>query len=65
MKKGLVMSAADVEAHQRKHFGRVVVQTVPVAQDKPKLPKPRQNATEREYGLILEAMKRRGDIMDT
>ncbi len=59
------MSRADAEAHQRKHgFDRRIDLATPKASEPPKLPKPRQNATEREYGLILEAMKRRGDILD-
>jgi hypothetical protein len=77
--KGISMSATDVEAHQRRHgfmkggdascalrpnsvqknAGSGAVTSNPKA-----APKPRQNATEREYGLILEAMKRRGEILD-
>lgn len=61
-KSVLHMSAAQVEEHQRRHrFGP----SKPVKASEPvKLPKPRMNATEREYGLILEAMKRRGDISE-
>lgn len=59
--KGIVMSKAQAEEHQRKHgFKTPVTTEKPV--DQPKLPKPRMNATERAYGLILEAMKRRGEI---
>lgn len=60
MSKGaLRMSAADVQAHQERH-GFAVKR--PKAPDPVKLPKPRQNATEREYGLILRAMVERGEI---
>ncbi len=63
-KKGLVMSRADAEAHQRRHFGTTLTVDAPKAPEPVKVPKPRQNATEREYGLILEAQKRRGEILD-
>ncbi len=64
-RKGLVMTREAAEAHQRKHgFDRRIDSGTPKASEPPKLPKPRQNATEREYGLILEAMKRRGEIVD-
>jgi hypothetical protein len=61
------MTAADVEAHQLKHgFLTDTMRSVeaPGTAQKAKRVKPRQNATEREYGLILEAMKQRGDIVD-
>lgn len=58
------MTREQAEAHQRKHGfgapmkdGEIRAIAVPV----PK-PKDRMNKTEREYSLILEAMKRRGKI---
>lgn len=62
--KGILISRAQAEEHQRKHGfikGPLSSQEV---KEPVKLPKPRQNATERAYGLILEAMKRRGEIVD-
>ncbi len=64
MKKGLTMSLADAEAHQRRHFGTTLTVDAPKAPEPVKVPKPRQNKTEAEFGLILEAMKRRGEILD-
>ena len=58
------MSLAQAEEHQRKHFGRGIAGDAPKAPVPVKVPKPRQNATEREFGLILEAMKRKGEILD-
>ncbi len=58
------MSLADAEAHQARHFGTTLSVDAPKAPEPVKVPKPRQNSTEREYGLILEAMKRRGEILD-
>lgn len=57
------MTAAAAEAHQLKHFGRGGAKIAPVPQSTVK-PKSRQNKTEAEYGLILEAMKRRDEILD-
>lgn len=62
-KSVLHMSAAQVEEHQRRH-GFSAKHEPESAKVPAKLPKPRQNKTEAEYGLILEAMKRRGDIVD-
>ena len=62
--KGISFSASQAEEHQRKH-GFVVPNTkCGQISSGIVLPKPRQNATEREYGLILEAQKRRGEIVD-
>lgn len=58
------MTETAVKAHQLKHGFTAGPGTTKPAPAPPKLPKPRQNATEREYGLILEAMKRRGEILD-
>lgn len=62
--KGLNLTRAQAEAHQAKHGFRItadnadrIIKTV----DK-LLAKPRMNKTEAEYALILEAMKRRGEI---
>jgi hypothetical protein len=64
MRKGISMSLADAAAHQARHgFGKGPLSS-PKAPEPVKLPKSRQNATEREYGLILEAMKQRGEIVD-
>lgn len=64
MRKGLSMTAAQVAEHQQRHgFAKGFLP--PQGSPHPPRPvKPRQNATEREYGLILEAMKRRGEILD-
>jgi hypothetical protein len=61
--KGITMSAADVKAHQSRHGFKAAEKPAKVPQPA-KVPKPRQNKTEQEYGLILEAMKRRGEILD-
>ncbi len=63
-RKGITMSLADAEAHQARHFGTRIAQDAPKAAEPVKVPKPRQNKTEAEYGLVLEAMKRRGEIVD-
>lgn len=58
------MTEQQVLEHQKRH-GFAKAFKPPEGKPTPaKLPKSRQNATEREYGLILEAMKRRGDIVD-
>jgi hypothetical protein len=61
--KGIQMSRAQAEAHQRKH-GFVVEYDSKNDQVLfiEKLPKPCMNKTETEYSLILEAMKRREEI---
>jgi hypothetical protein len=71
MRKGLNMTLEQVEAHQRKHGFFIGVQSLKdreLSVDKPsdviKVLKPRMNKTEREYSLILEAMKRRGEIIE-
>lgn len=69
MRKGLNMSAADAEAHQRRHFGKSLNLTPAELSDGiVKLPKPlpkpvKMTRPEREYGMILDAMKRRGEVM--
>lgn len=61
--RGIEMTAAQVEAYNRKHHGAVIEKTVaPKAETV--LPKDRMNATERAFSLILEAQKRRGDILE-
>lgn len=70
-----MLSREQAEAHQRKHGflkeGGDALCSGPsrtssgAPTSNPKgTPKPRQNQTEREYGLILEAMKRRGEIIE-
>jgi hypothetical protein len=58
------MSAAEFEAHQKRHGFLNAPPLSPKESGRVKLPKPRQNTTEAEYGRILEAMKRRGEIMN-
>lgn len=55
------MSKAAAEAHQAKHGFLIAPQVV--VNDKP-LPKPRMNRTETEFSLMLEAQKRRGEILE-
>jgi hypothetical protein len=58
------MTRAQAEAHQAKH-GFLVTKSVVIAiNEKAFALKDRMNKTEREYSLILEAMKRRGDIIE-
>lgn len=63
------MSRAFAEAHQRKHGflcnGTEAISPVDLPESrKSKLRKAKEpNATEAEYGLILEAMKRKGEIV--
>jgi hypothetical protein len=67
MPRGLVMSLAQAEAHQVKHGFAFQPQIVPPSETAKvqKLRRGKQmNATESAYSLILEAMKRRGDIAD-
>lgn len=62
MKRGISMSLEDVKAHQARNG---FLGASPVSQKQPepvKIPKPRMNKTEAEYGLILEAQKRRGEV---
>lgn len=64
-RRGIEMTRAAAEAHQRRHgfLGNGVVVEAAVLSRTP-FPKPsRQNKTELAYGLILEAQKRRGDIL--
>jgi hypothetical protein len=68
MTKGLRMTREQAEAHQRKHGFAVESVLGRKLQPYQKamlglLPKPRMNKTESEYALILEAMKRRGEIV--
>lgn len=60
--KGIVLTKQAVEAHQRKH-GFILGGPQVVVEDKP-VPKPRMNATETEFSLMLEAQKRRGEILE-
>ncbi len=68
MKKGLVMSRAQAEAHQRKHGfmkdDALSTKIVERIHDKFIRLNSGMNKTEHEYSLILEAMKRRGEILD-
>jgi len=75
MRKGLNMTAAQVRAHQEKH-GFLKADVLPTAtiekigHEIKRLAgprrgrKPHQNKTELAFGLILEAMKRKGEIVD-
>lgn len=63
MKKGYHMTREQAEAHQAKHgFVGTFVNAVDLLESRI-IPKPRMNKTETEYSLILEAMKRRGEIL--
>lgn len=69
MTKGLQMTREQAEAHQRKHGFMVENLLGRKLQPYEKgmlglLPKPRMNKTESEYALILEAMKRRKEILE-
>lgn len=67
MRRGIEMSAADAAAHQARHFGPKAAERLTAEpQMKPSaLPKPvKMTRPEREYGLILEAMKRKGEIIE-
>lgn len=58
--KGLIMSKLEVERHQSKH-GFLVPQVVV---EEKSVPKPRMNKTETEFAMMLEAQKRRGEILE-
>lgn len=74
--KGIPATAAFVEAHQRKHgfakpladdpnYQRALAEAQQRNNNAIVMPQvPRMNGTEARYSLILEAMKRRGDIVD-
>jgi hypothetical protein len=62
--KGITLTKEFVENHQARHGFLKAPLLSSKASEVAKVPKPRQNKTEAEYGLILEAMKRRGDIVD-
>lgn len=77
MRKGLNMTAAQVAAHNARHgslrcgrcgvdheFGKCLVDKNATTMAKVSVPKSRMNKTETAYSLILEAMKRRGDIQE-
>jgi hypothetical protein len=62
------MTKAQAEEHQIRHgfavpakFSHLIKQ--PTKPATPRIPKPRMNRAEVEYALVLEAMKRRGDIV--
>lgn len=59
--RGLFLSKLEVERHQQKH-GFLPPQVV--VEDKPAIPKPRMNKTETEFSHMLEAQKRRGEILE-
>lgn len=60
--KGIHLTKHDVEAHQARH-GFLVPQVV--VEDAPRIvvPKSRMNKVEIDFSLILEAKRRRGDIV--
>lgn len=60
--RGIILTKQSVEEHQRKHGFSLGAPQV-VVEDKP-LPKPRMNKTETEFSLMLEAQKRRGEILE-
>ena len=62
--KGIALTKEFVERHNARHGFAGGPPASPKAQEAVKSSKPRQNKTEAEYGLILEAQKRRGEIMD-
>lgn len=62
-RQGIQMTAADVQAHQRRHG--FSASENPVIETKSKVPTPvKTSVPEREYSLILAAMKRDGKIVD-
>lgn len=65
MKKGISMSLAEAEAHQRRHGFRMTPQYAVIDGKivEPKS-KPRMNGTETRFSLILESMLRRDEIVE-
>lgn len=59
--KRIHLSKQEVEQHQAKHGFSLGPQAV--VDDKP-IPKPRMNKTETEFSMMLEAQKRRGEILE-
>lgn len=61
--KGINLTQQQALDHQRRHgfggWGQVITEGNP-----PPLPKPRMNRTEQEFSLMLEAKKRRGEILE-
>lgn len=64
MSTGLLMSRSEVESHQRKHGFLGGGDNNGITMPQVSVPKSRMNGTETAYSLILEAMKRRGDIIE-
>jgi hypothetical protein len=62
MKKGISMSLAEAEAHQRKHGFLKSIPLEATKEVQPVKSKDDMNKTERDYSFILEARKRRGEI---
>lgn len=68
-KRGLDITLEQAKKHAAKHGYSLSVEDIRSKKyhnvEAPALPKPvKMTRPEREYGLILEAMKRRGDIVD-
>lgn len=67
-RRGIEMSLADVERHQRHHGFLPDGTSTNIEASLPpsvlKMPTPRMNKTESAFGRILEAEKQRGDIIE-
>jgi hypothetical protein len=62
--KRFEMTREQAEAHQRKHGFSFYENLMGIECGESPVPRPRMNRTETEYSLILEAMKRRGEIVE-
>ncbi len=62
-RRGIVMTLAQVEAYNARHgFGTTARSSVEPPKYSQIIPRDKRNKTETEFGLILEAMKQRGEI---
>lgn len=62
--RGIEMTAAQVEAFNRKHHGAVVDKNAIKMPQVSVLPKDRMNKTETSFSQLLEAQKRKGEIIE-
>ena len=64
-RRGIILTAADVERHQRRHgFLPGGTSGASITPASAKITKPRMNGTESSFALILEARKRKGEIVE-